>query len=88
MNNGEQPINPLYSADGKFYCNDDNTSNWVVGTRPLIGLTKREIFSMSAMHGLLANHLIIDTANDHTAKWIATESIKQADELLKQLETK
>jgi len=54
MKNGEQPINPLYSADGKFYCNDDNTSNWVVGTRPLIGLTKREIFSMSAMQGILA----------------------------------
>ncbi len=48
------------------------------------GLTKREYFAGLAMQGLLANSNIdlVCASEEIKAKW----SIKQADELLKQLE--
>ena len=48
----------------------------------LLGLTKREYFAGLAMQGMLSNNLIIDSDNWY---WIAENSIKQADELLKLL---
>ena len=47
------------------------------------GLTKREYFAAMAMQGMLSNNKIIDTDN---WEWIAENAVKQADELLKQLE--
>lgn len=47
------------------------------------GLTKREYFAAMAMQGLLAYPDITNSA-----RIIAEESVKQADELLKALETK
>ncbi len=47
------------------------------------GLTKREIFAMSAMQGLLSNPMQIDTTN---FEWIATHAKGYADQLLKVLE--
>ena len=47
------------------------------------GLTKREYFAAKAMQGLLSNNAIIDGTEK---EWIAKESIRQAEETLKQLE--
>ena len=45
------------------------------------GLTKRELFAAMAMQGLLANN-----SRDSDFKGFANDSIKFADELLKELE--
>jgi hypothetical protein len=51
------------------------------------GLTKREHFASIAMQGILSNKEIINrTGNPIMRKQIIEESIKCADELLKQLE--
>jgi hypothetical protein len=47
------------------------------------GLTKREYFAGLAMQGILSNHSLID-ADDW--EWVAKNAIKQADDLLTQLE--
>lgn len=48
------------------------------------GLTKREVFAMAAMQGILANPSWKDQGN---TPWIAGVAIVYADELLKQLES-
>lgn len=47
------------------------------------GLTKREIFAMAAMQGLVSNPNIIDNKNGQ--EWISDEAVKYADALLTQL---
>lgn len=42
MENGNEPINPVYFKDGELNC---------------LGLTKREYFASLAMQGMLANNL-------------------------------
>jgi len=49
-----------------------------------LGLTKREHFAALAMQGLSAN----EGLHSWDAERICIESVKMADELLKQLETK
>lgn len=58
------------------------------------GLTKREVFAMAAMQGILASRalqvcLLADTTIDGTTSenCFAVFAAKQADELLKQLES-
>jgi hypothetical protein len=58
------------------------------------GLTKREYFAMAAMQGILANRelqecLLTDTEHDGTTSenCYAVFAVKQADELLKHLES-
>ena len=46
------------------------------------GLSKREYFAVLAMQGMLSNHTIIDSIH---WEWIATESVKQSDALIKEL---
>lgn len=46
------------------------------------GLTKREYFAALAMQGMLSNETII---NNDNWEWIAENSVKQADELIKKL---
>jgi len=82
MENGNQPVNP-----SKGYIDQCEKSRMTQigdgGFMQFHGLTKREYFAGLAMQGMLSNGLIID--NDDW-KWIAENSVKQADELLKQLE--
>jgi hypothetical protein len=47
------------------------------------GLTKLELFAMSAMHGILSNPSRADLISN-----VATDAIIYADELLKQLDKK
>jgi len=51
----------------------------------LFGLTKREYFVGLAMQGLLSNQSITEHHGESAIKWITEHSIKQADEILKQL---
>lgn len=47
------------------------------------GLTKREVFAMAAMQGILSN---ADWTHNGEPKHVASSAIAFADELLKQLE--
>lgn len=73
MENKNKPAYPL--PDSKHYTNPESGR----------GLTKRELFAMAAMQGLLSgNHgARIGYSKDH----LCTTSISIADELLKQLES-
>lgn len=73
MKNAEQPINPTTSWNGF-----EEVAH--------LGLTKREYFAGLAMHGLLANSTIHEQHTRDAIEWIADHAIRQADELLKQLE--
>lgn len=68
--------------EGAFAC-PDNGTEYRTTWQGQVGLTKREYFAVMAMQGLLS---CPDIAASREA--IAEESVKQADELLKALETK
>ncbi len=74
-NNNLNPNNSAfpYMCTGDTYKGDSET-----------GLTKRELFAMSAMQGLAALH--IETYGLEEMAELAKHSVKLADELLKALE--
>lgn len=79
MKNGDKPAYPVHGGNG-----DDPRNQIIQG-----GLTKREMFAMAAMQGILAcpNQLLMgDQRTDSSPKMVASAAIKYADELLKQLE--
>lgn len=88
MNNGDKPAYPV----------NDETLIEEIGhglsegeyRRTTYGLTKREVFAMAAIQGLLANGAFVQAMGhhnmDHTK--IVTIAIGTANELLKQLESK
>ena len=71
MNNGNNPISPIVSAEGWLCCT---------------GLTKREYFAAMAMQGLLSNSNY-DIHEDGAFDFVAEDAISFADAVLKQLET-
>ena len=85
MKNADKPINPIKGADDLFY--NEQGESYIKQFKPLLGLTKREFFSVLAMQGLLA---LPDKGTynsfDEAIERICELSIKFADELLKQLE--
>lgn len=82
MKNADMPAMPI---EGEF---------WVDSTKPELGvesyqgLTKREIFAMHAMEGLLAANSGWRNSNPMTNGVIANEAVYLADALLSELETK
>jgi hypothetical protein len=70
MNNGNNPISPIVSAEGWLCCT---------------GLTKREYFAAMAMQGLLSNSNY-DIHEDGAFDFVAEDAISFADAILKQLE--
>lgn len=64
----------------------DNGMGKILAFQGQQGLTKREYLAGLAMQGMLANNAMIDGHSQHEMTWIAEHAIKQADELLKQLE--
>lgn len=75
MKNADTPANPAVLSelvDGHGRRSDKTYS----------GLTKREMFAMAAMQGLISSHP--DQAHNHNQG--ATVAIAWADELLKQLD--
>lgn len=77
---GNEPANPVF-----FRYQDGNVGNELYEK----GLTKREIFAMSAMNGMLANHEISSIFNANNGMpvpySIAEYSVKYADALLLEL---
>ena len=75
MNNGKQPITPMFNSEGMPTYYDG---------KPNFGLTKREYFAAMAMKGILSNPSQIGATTDF--EWVAIHAIGYADKLLKQLE--
>ncbi len=77
MKNGDLPAMPVDTA--QLYESRCNNGTWELGS---LGLTKREMFAMAAMQGLLVNamrsELTFDTA--------PAQAVKCADALLAELE--
>lgn len=90
MKNGNKPAYPCEGTeyDGEFCGMQTSDNTGVYG-----GLTKREMFAMAAMQGLLAKEgwverISSEAVTEHSlAGNVANASIKIADELLKQLES-
>lgn len=78
MTNADQPAfpDPLRGAE-QTYSNQKPSENPV-------GLTKREYFAAMAMQGIIAS----DVDQNISSKTVAMSAVAQADELLRQLETK
>lgn len=74
--NGARPINPIITENAKseLICVE-------------IGLTKREYFAGVALQGILSNRWSMEFGN-YNEEQKAEKAIRQADELLKQLEKK
>lgn len=88
MKNGDQPAYPQH-----YESDDLRLSIMKEGGQPK-GMSKREAFAMAAMQGILSNRelqvcLIQDQDHDGTTSenCIAVYAVKQADELLKALES-
>lgn len=94
MENQNKPVYPLRGADGTIFKND----GYAEQADLLSGLTKREEFARSAMHGILSNpnnsHTTLmgvngnDTNGFIDAVMAAKEAVRYADELLNQLNQK
>lgn len=84
MKNADKPINPITRS---FQEENDFVNKWT----PLIGLTKREYFAGLAMQGMLSNsewRTTLDIETNTVERALIRDSIKYANELLKQLEEK
>lgn len=82
MNNADKPIYPSTEITTSDVLGHELTSKI-----SHIGLTKREYASMVAMQGLIAGRWACPDNVPNDPKTVAEESVKYADELLKQLET-
>ena len=75
MKNGDMPAMPIEINGFGQYAPE------VYG-----GLTKREMFAMAAMQGILSNPSAIDVITSSTADWVVKGSLLAADALLNGLE--
>ena len=56
MKNGDMPAMPMgKGADGRYWLQNDLDCGYTKQCKPAFGLTKREMFAMTAMQGLLAD---------------------------------
>ena len=56
MKNGDMPAMPMgKSAAGRYWQKSDLDDGYANQCKPAFGLTKREMFAMAAMQGLLAD---------------------------------
>jgi hypothetical protein len=86
MKNADKPVYPVHGG----YDGDDPRNHTIGG-----GLTKREYFAAMAMQGILANptetrenkSLLQAKLIDSSLETVCKQSIRYADELLKQLES-
>lgn len=83
MKNADKPINPIKGADDIFF--NEGDESYIKQVEPFLGLTKREYFAGVALQGILSNRWTLEFGNYNEEKK-AEMAIRQADELLKQLE--
>jgi len=82
IKNGDLPAMPVYNPQGEVvseYDLEDMKNNFNVS----FGLTKREMFAMAAMQGILSNGVDFTT---HEDKDVASAAVIHADNLLAELE--
>lgn len=85
MENADKPIKPIHFQDNSLANEADE--NYLVKSKALIGLTKREYFAGLAMQSIAGIECSESASHiDDIAKRIARRAVKFADELLKQLE--
>lgn len=90
MNNANKPAMPQSATKDGYACNYGNETDAQVPT----GLTKREMFAMHAMQGILSNSGGVIQANsmsgtgwcNYDANGLAELSLECADALLSELE--
>ena len=77
IKNADMPAMPVFDAAGIV---QDSWSGFLSGNG--MGLTKREIFAMTAMQGILSNPSLLDNLSDSTVSWVKEKSIILSNELL------
>ena len=82
INNMENKNKPAYPVTHPVTLAMDEKGNCTI---PLEGLTKRELFAMAAMQGLISSGNGFLSSKD--IEYITDGAVKYADELLKQLES-
>lgn len=82
MKNSDMPAMPMGQADnGGYWLKRDLDGGYAEQCKPAFGLTKREMFAMAAMNGIMSN------SNDrYTYEQLAGHAVAQADALLSELE--
>lgn len=78
MKNGDLPAMPNLTANG-VPTSERELFELLSDSRVTIGLTKREMFAMAAMQGILAKPEV-------SMNYAAQDAVKLADELLAELE--
>ena len=79
MKNGDKPASPIRGATNAIFTEHD--AGAIDGLGLLVGLTKREVFAMTAMQGLLSAEI-----SGLSVPNVASSSVMFADALLKELE--
>lgn len=80
MKNGDMPAMPMgKSATGSYWQKSDLDDGYANQCRPAFGLTKREMFAMAAMQGLLSDPNMTLTSAINVA-------VEAADLLLRRLD--
>lgn len=83
MKNADLPAMPQSLAINE---NEGYTINELYGHNGFDGLTKREMFAMHAMQGILSSIAQDEIGYDKWDQTLAEHSVKAADALLKELE--
>ena len=78
MNNGDLPAMPQNNSE--TLCRDTGTPHWMH-----CGLTKREMFAMAAMQGILANPLLVANLKDYYIDLVNDRAVALADKQLAKL---
>ena len=82
MKNSDMPAMPMGRTNsGGYWLKRDLDDGYAEQCKPAFGLTKREMFAMAAMNGIMSN------SNDrYTYEQLAGHAVAQADALLSELE--
>lgn len=82
MKNSDMPAMPMGQADnGGYWLKSDLDDGYAEQCKPAFGLTKREMFAMAAMQGILSN-----SSDRYTYAQLAGHAVAHADAILSALE--
>ena len=82
MKNSDMPAMPMGRTNsGGYWLKSDLGDGYAEQCKPAFGLTKREMFAMTAMQGLCTH-----SADYHTFEDLISDAVNYADTLLEKLE--